>query len=107
MKNKFLFTAILIAGLTFVSVGTSRLYGQDPKGKTMMKDSVKYVCPHHPDMVSDKPGKCKCGMDLVAINKNKMSKSSDMKKGTMMKGSKDMKHDKMMKDSSMMKKGSM
>lgn len=26
-----------------------------------------YVCPMHPEVTSDKPGKCfKCGMDLVA-----------------------------------------
>jgi len=30
------------------------------------KDSVVYTCTMHPEVVSDKPGKCpKCGMDLV------------------------------------------
>lgn len=29
--------------------------------------AVVYTCPMHPEVVSDKPGKCpKCGMDLVA-----------------------------------------
>jgi hypothetical protein len=33
------------------------------------QDKVIYTCPMHPDVVSDKPGKCpKCGMDLVAKN---------------------------------------
>ena len=28
--------------------------------------SAKYTCPMHPEVTSDKPGKCpKCGMDLV------------------------------------------
>lgn len=28
--------------------------------------AVVYTCPMHPDVKSDKPGKCpKCGMDLV------------------------------------------
>jgi len=106
MKNKLVFTAILVTGLTFVSFGTTSLYGQDPKGSTMMKDSVKYYCSHHPDMVSNKPGKCsKCGMDLTVMDKSKMK--SGMKKGSMNHGQKDMKHDKMMKDSAMMKKGGM
>ncbi|CAN5618543.1 hypothetical protein BH11BAC1_BH11BAC1_20140 [soil metagenome] len=27
---------------------------------------ITYVCPMHPEVTSDKPGKCpKCGMDLV------------------------------------------
>ena len=30
------------------------------------KKAITYVCPMHPDVTSDKPGKCpKCGMDLV------------------------------------------
>jgi len=34
------------------------------------KDDVKYHCPMHPTVVSDKPGSCPiCGMDLVPIEK--------------------------------------
>lgn len=33
-------------------------------------DAASYACPMHPDMTSDKSGKCsKCGMDLVKKNK--------------------------------------
>ena len=34
---------------------------------------LKYSCPMHPDVTSDKPGKCtKCGMDLKLSKKEKM-----------------------------------
>ena len=49
--------------------------------ETFKKDmKEKYTCPMHPDVISDKPGKCpKCGgMDLVKIQpssfKNQNSK---------------------------------
>ncbi len=30
------------------------------------KNSIKYTCPMHPEVVENKPGVCrKCGMDLV------------------------------------------
>ncbi len=35
---------------------------------TLVKKKVDkiYTCPMHPDVISDKPGKCpKCGMELV------------------------------------------
>lgn len=49
---------------------------KDTKGRNGSKDphaghgapaaTSKYTCPMHPEVVSDKPGKCpKCGMDLV------------------------------------------
>src|ERR1035437_836146 len=51
------------------------------------KDTVAYTCPMHPEVQSDKPGKCpKCGMDLV-----KKSDTSGMKmKWGMMGGMSDM-----------------
>ena len=55
------------------------------KGTVVMKDSVskakakdttaaaEYICPMHPDYVSDKPGKCpKCGMTLERHQKKKV-----------------------------------
>jgi len=37
----------------------------------------KYQCPMHPDVISDKPGKCpKCGMDLKLIKREKQSQPS-------------------------------
>lgn len=32
--------------------------------------SAKYTCSMHPEVISDKPGKCpKCGMELVPVSK--------------------------------------
>lgn len=39
----------------------------------MKADVVKYNCPMHPEIVSDKPGKCsKCGMNLTLSKKEQM-----------------------------------
>jgi len=38
-----------------------------------MSSAATYACPMHPDVTSDKPGKCsKCGMDLVKSKKEQM-----------------------------------
>ena len=72
---------ILSAALLVSSVG---LFAQT---KPSQHDSTKqqatvYTCPMHPDVVSDKPGKCpKCGMTLVA--KKSMKMDSTMQKKTM------------------------
>ena len=35
------------------------------------KNSIKYTCPMHPEIVKNKPGTCeKCGMDLVEKQSN-------------------------------------
>ncbi len=35
-------------------------------GNTTPAASITYTCPMHPEVISDKPGKCpKCGMELV------------------------------------------
>ncbi|MEO6669917.1 MAG: heavy metal-binding domain-containing protein [Ferruginibacter sp.] len=43
------------------------------KMHTMKMDQIKYSCPMHPEVTSNKPGKCpKCGMDLVKSKTGKM-----------------------------------
>lgn len=42
--------------------------------KANENEPVKYICPMHPDVVSDSPGNCpKCGMKLVPKRGNKMA----------------------------------
>lgn len=64
---------LLIAALTISAVS---VFAQEKAGK---KDTaqhiVLYTCPMHPDVTSDKPGKCpKCGMDLSLSKKEEMKK---------------------------------
>jgi hypothetical protein len=46
----------------------------------------KYTCPMHPEVISDKPGKCpKCGMTLVKVKSSStIKKSHKMHKDTSM-----------------------
>lgn len=67
MKSFFL---LLIA--TFVTVSSfAQKAGKAPVAGTVV--ATIYTCPMHPDVMSDKPGKCpKCNMDLTASPKEKM-----------------------------------
>ncbi|HTI90521.1 MAG TPA: heavy metal-binding domain-containing protein [Puia sp.] len=47
------------------------------KDSSMKQSAAVYTCKMHPEVTSDKPGKCpKCGMDLV--KKESMPKDSSM-----------------------------
>ena len=86
MKNKILVSVLMAAGLFLASTQTNYLGAQTTKAKPGMVQTTKYACPHHPDKISDKPGKCDCGMDLVelkAIGKEPMMKSPDKNKEKM------------------------
>jgi len=46
--------------------------GKCPQCGMALVEKIMYVCPMHPDVVSDKPGKCpKCGMQLKIKNTSK------------------------------------
>lgn len=56
---------------------TLAAFAQKSKADLTIKNTpvvvAQYTCPNHPDVVSDKPGKCsKCGMDLVLSKKEQM-----------------------------------
>ncbi|HWK05109.1 MAG TPA: heavy metal-binding domain-containing protein [Puia sp.] len=58
--------------LLIVLTGTMATFAQStkdtlPKGKTDTATKTVYTCGMHPEITSDKPGRCpKCGMGLVA-----------------------------------------
>jgi transcription initiation factor IIE alpha subunit len=64
---------LLIAALTIGSITVS---AQEKAGKKDTTQHVAlYTCPMHPNVTSDKPGKCpQCGMDLSLSTKEEMKK---------------------------------
>lgn len=49
-----------------------------PVNKMEVRSSVEYACPMHPEVKSDKPGKCfKCGMSLVETKQKKETKKEE------------------------------
>lgn len=46
------------------------------KPQSQSQSKISYTCPMHPEVVSDKPGKCsKCGMDLVEVENHSQSET--------------------------------
>jgi predicted RNA-binding Zn-ribbon protein involved in translation (DUF1610 family) len=64
---------ILFLSLAFLIASTS-LFAQTKAGKTdTTKHATWYTCSMHPDVVSNKPGKCPtCGMDLILSGKEQL-----------------------------------
>jgi len=88
----------MISGLLLGTSMFNNLVAQTAKAKTETVKAKKYYCPHHPEKVSDKPGKCNvCGMDLVEMidsktmkmDHDKMIKQGDSKKKEVDKTKKD------------------
>ena len=116
MRNKFIYSVILIAGLLFAGSSGNKVYSQTPGNTPEKQQTMKYTCPMHSEIVSDKPGNCpKCGMAMVEKKEMKKDEMRQMHDSTTMKkGQMKMKHDsttmkkdqmKMMHDSTNMKKG--
>src|SRR5882757_5144788 len=85
-KNILLIACLAIFSIAFTACANntnSKAALPDSSATTKDTSAVKqtaavYTCKMHPEVTSDKPGKCpKCGMDLV--KKKPVAKSSDMK----------------------------
>ena len=62
--------------------------------KSENNKSKEYTCPMHPEIISDKPGKCsKCGMDLVPMDKMGKGGGHENHDHSMMHGGPDMAQD--------------
>jgi predicted RNA-binding Zn-ribbon protein involved in translation (DUF1610 family) len=58
--------------LLIAIITTANAFSQNVTSKTQTKQDtavqVQYTCPMHPEVISNKRGKCpKCGMDLVKV----------------------------------------
>lgn len=69
MKRVIVLIIVIISGFgTFAQKSKNN----QPVKKTAPMQAI-YTCPMHPDVSSDKPGKCpKCGMDLTRSKKEQM-----------------------------------
>jgi hypothetical protein len=66
-----------------VAMDTTKMATMDTTKTTAT--SVKYTCKMHPEVISDKPGKCpKCGMDLVEVKSTEMKSTMSMKSDSTM-----------------------
>ncbi|MFC0514232.1 heavy metal-binding domain-containing protein [Mucilaginibacter angelicae] len=65
-KAMLMAVAILFSTATVFAAHTPNALSDTTKTKKVKPAKVQYTCPMHPDVLSDKPGKCpKCGMTLV------------------------------------------
>jgi hypothetical protein len=67
-KVMLMVMAILLTGTTLFAANHAHTVADSTKSKKVNSAKVQYTCPMHPDVLSDKPGKCPkplCGMTLV------------------------------------------
>jgi transcription initiation factor IIE alpha subunit len=63
MKKLIIIIVILTSTTTIFAQSAKE---KMPASKSDTSGKILYTCPMHPEVLSDKPGKCpKCGMDLV------------------------------------------
>lgn len=72
-------TAILFCGFSVFAASQPVSASDTSKEKKTKTSKVQYTCTMHPDVLSDKPGKCpKCGMTLVKKDTAKKAPATKM-----------------------------
>ncbi|MFA6086331.1 heavy metal-binding domain-containing protein [Mucilaginibacter sp.] len=65
-KVMLMAVAILFSAATVFAASPTTAASDTTKTKKVKPAKVQYTCTMHPEVLSDKPGKCpKCGMELV------------------------------------------
>jgi hypothetical protein len=65
MKAKLLITGISIFSISLISCGGGGTVKKTENTTISNDNKEEYTCPMHPEVKSDKPGKCPtCGMEL-------------------------------------------
>ncbi|MBI5215911.1 MAG: hypothetical protein HY960_09165 [Ignavibacteriae bacterium] len=78
MTTLKLFLAILITLLFSLSVLVAQGHEHQKTTQSQSQTKETYSCPMHPEVKSDKPGKCpKCGMNLEKVATQKQSAVKD------------------------------
>jgi hypothetical protein len=86
--SRFLSALLLSASLIAFASAQSHMHNHSKMQKgsdsTLAKNTTraivktKYTCPMHPEVISDKPGKCpKCGMTLMKVKSSSIIKKSN------------------------------
>lgn len=72
--------AILFSAATVFAAHSTNPVSDTTKTKKVKPAKVQYTCTMHPEVLSDKPGKCpKCGMTLVKKVDTKKKPAAKMK----------------------------
>lgn len=79
-KVMLMAVAILFSAATVFAAHSGTPVSDTTKTKKVKPAKVQYTCTMHPEVISDKPGKClKCGMTLVKKVDTKKKPADAMK----------------------------
>jgi Cu(I)/Ag(I) efflux system membrane fusion protein len=78
MKKQIILLALKAIVIFIASCSSQPQTGSNKAGTVTAETEVYYTCPMHPEVKSDKPGKCpKCGMELIKKEKDLSSDTSN------------------------------